>query len=97
VAFFFRLSFIDGHNICLYIKLMIPTKQSPIWKKIVDSQIDFHLSGLATKMLLTRVRLMTKNDPEKISEAIDIAHDFFTRNEKLVSDDVKKIFAKVNL
>ncbi len=48
-------------------------------------------------MLLTRVRLMTKNDPEKISEAIDIAHDFFTRNEKLVSDDVKKIFAKVNL
>lgn len=71
---------------------MIPPKESPQWLEVVDSNQEYHLSGLATKMLLMRVRLLTKNDPSKIPEAIDIAYDFFSKNQELVFRDIEKIF-----
>lgn len=71
---------------------MIPEKTNPLWLEVVDTTKEYNLSGLATKMLLMRVRLLTKNDPSKIPEAINIAHEFFSKNKELVQDDIKIIF-----
>jgi len=73
---------------------MIPPKSSPVWVEVVDTTKEYNLAGLATKMLLMRVRLMTKNDPSKIPEAIDVAYEFFSKNSELVQDDIKIIFGK---
>lgn len=71
---------------------MVPPKDNSVWRIVVDSKTDYHLSELATKMFLTRVRLLTKNDPHKVAEAIDLAYEFFTKNEELLSNDIRKIF-----
>lgn len=71
---------------------MIPQKSSPVWNELVSSAKDYQLSGLATKIMLMRVRQIVKNDSSKIQEAIDAAYDFFVKNNEVVSDDIKKIF-----
>lgn len=73
---------------------MIPQKSDPRWKDIVASEKEFPLSGLGTKMLIMRVRMMTKidNSPAKVSEAIDIAHEFFIKNAETTKADIAILF-----
>ncbi|MEN0059817.1 MAG: hypothetical protein AAGB31_13335 [Bdellovibrio sp.] len=73
---------------------MLPDKLDPRWERLVRDQRDIPLQGLATKMILMRVRLLVKADPsaEKIQEAVNIAYDFFKKNEYSVQDDIKTIF-----
>lgn len=73
---------------------MLPHKTDPRWEKIVISDRDVSLNNLATKMLLTRVRMMVKNDRSEnnIKTAIDIAYDFFLKNEAIVKADIEILF-----
>ena len=73
---------------------MLPPKEDPRWQKLVVDQSEFPLQALATKMLLTRVRLLVGGNPssEKIMEAVTIAYEFFKKNEHSVSSDIKCIF-----
>lgn len=73
---------------------MVPGKTDPRWKQIVTGNKEYNFSGLATKMLMMRVKMITKTDqsPAKVQEAIDIAHDFFMKNENIVKDDIKLLF-----
>ena len=73
---------------------MIPKKEDPRWKELVTMGTSLPLHGLATKMLLMRVRTMIKLDssPEKIDEAIKITYDFFNKNEETLKNDLEIIF-----
>lgn len=75
---------------------MIPGKNDPRWKEVVSGSKEYNISGLATKMLLMRVRTLVKtsSSPEKVNEAIDIAHDFFTKNEEMAKSDLEIILGK---
>lgn len=75
---------------------MIPGKNDPRWMEIVTTTKEFPLTALASKMLVMRVRTMTKLDqsPQKIVEAISIAHDFFSKNEEMLRSDVEILFGK---
>lgn len=76
---------------------MIPGKSDTRWKEIVSTGKEYPLSGLASKMLLTRVRTMIKLDqsPAKITEAIGIAHEFFSKNEEMLKGDLEVLFGKL--
>ncbi len=73
---------------------MIPDKTDPRWIDLVSHQDEIPLVAFASKMLLTRVRSLVKNDPssQKVQEAVSIAYDFFKKNEHSVKEDIKFIF-----
>lgn len=75
---------------------MIPEKNDSRWKDIVTTTTAFPLQGLAAKMLLMRVRTMTKLDPTpaQINEAIKIIYDFFSKNEETLKYDLEILFKK---
>ena len=74
---------------------MIPQKSDPKWTRFLSNMEKTPVSGLATKMLMARLKLMNwdKSEPMK-QKAIDAAHEFFSKNETLVTirDDIKLIF-----
>lgn len=73
---------------------MIPGKDDSRWKELVTFGTEYPLHGLATKMLLMRVKTMIKLDPSplKIEEAIKITYDFFYKNEDTLKNDLDIIF-----
>lgn len=73
---------------------MLPGKSDPRWAEIVTSEKELELSSIASKMLLMRVKMMTKNDKStaKVNEAIDAAYDFFSKNQEVVKTDIEKLF-----
>jgi hypothetical protein len=72
---------------------MIPAKTDPRWRSLVLETKAFELKGLASRMMLTRVRLMgSRRDERSVKEAVDTAYDFFTRNLEAARDDIRAIF-----
>ena len=72
---------------------MIPPKTDPRWKTIVAGNINTEFSALPTKMMMMRIRLLAHDrTPQKIEEAIDIAHDFFSQNASVVKPDIDLLF-----
>jgi hypothetical protein len=71
---------------------MLPAKHHPHWKKLAENPESFKdkASGLPTKMLLSRLKIKGSNS--SVDELIAIAHEFFTKNEKIVAADIKMIF-----
>jgi len=76
---------------------MLPPKNDPIWKKIILDDRELKLSTLPTQMLMMRVRLLARDrTPQKIEEAINIAYDFFEKNELITQADIKLLFKLEN-
>jgi hypothetical protein len=72
---------------------VIPPKSDPRWRLLVLGNREYQLKGLASRMMLTRVRLMgSRHDERSLAEAIDTAYDFFARNLEAVRDDIQTIF-----
>jgi hypothetical protein len=56
---------------------------------------EYQLKGLASRMMLTRVRLMgSRHDERSLAEAIDTAYAFFARNLEVVREDIHTIFGE---
>jgi hypothetical protein len=72
---------------------VIPPKSDPRWRVLIRGTAAYKLKGLATRMLITRVRLMgSRGDERAISDAIDTAWEFFSRNLEVATDDIATIF-----
>lgn len=72
---------------------MTPERTHPRWRELVAGQRRFALQNLAARMLITRLRLRTLRQEEAvILEAIDVAWDFFERNEATTQDDLRAVF-----
>lgn len=76
---------------------MIPPKSDPLWKKIILEDEVYNFHALPTKMLMMRVKLLARDrTPQKVDEAIDVAYDFFSKNSKVVVQDIKLLFEKLS-
>jgi hypothetical protein len=72
---------------------MIPPKADPRWAWLIANTREIPFTKLATKMLMTRLRIMEcETNGAKKHAAIDAAHEFFVKNEAIVKDDIKLIF-----
>lgn len=70
---------------------MIPPKIDSRWRAAVMSTREIPFKGLVPKLLLVRVRLMTKHDPSpaNVQQAIHLVHEYFAKNEITAKDDLK--------
>jgi len=76
---------------------MIPPKSDPRWKQIIIGDDSLNFQALPTKMLMMRVRVLARDKtPQKIDEAIAIAHDFFSQNSNIVYNDIVLLFGKIS-
>ena len=74
---------------------MVPPISDPRWKQIVLGDEIMNFQALPTKMLMMRVRLLARDKtPQKVDEAIAIAHDFFSKNFNIVSSDIRLLFGE---
>ncbi|MFZ5440633.1 MAG: hypothetical protein ACOZQL_11540 [Myxococcota bacterium] len=72
---------------------MVPDKMDPRWRDLVSGKKAVQFSGLATRILFTRVRLLgSKPDEASVRQAIALAHDYFEKNEKAAADDLRLAF-----
>ncbi|PWU19283.1 MAG: hypothetical protein C5B49_06025 [Bdellovibrio sp.] len=75
---------------------VIPHKADHRWLKFILGAEDPPVSNLSTKMMMMRVRMILGggSSSERIQEAIDLAYDFFEKNELSVKEDIDAIFGK---
>ena len=72
---------------------MIPLKSDPRWKALVTGSEPLKLKGLATKMIMTRVRLMgARKDEKSLQDAIDTVYEYFSKNLETAGDDIRTLF-----
>ena len=56
--------------------MAIPVKSAPVWRQVITSSDERHLSNLATKLVLQRLRQTVHKDPSQLSGAADELYDF---------------------
>ncbi len=72
---------------------MIAPKTHGKWREVVLHPENYAFKGLATRMLLTRVRLMDPaSSAAKTELAINTIYDFFAKNEAIAKEDLQQIF-----
>jgi len=73
---------------------MIPPKTDPRWIKLFSNLDNIQITQLPTRMLFIQLRLLTTwgESVEKEQKAINLAYDFFSKNEAYAKDDIKLIF-----
>lgn len=77
--------------------MIIPPKTNSYWKTLILGEDIPQLHALPTKLLLMRVRLLARDKtPQKIEEAIEIAYDFFLKNQSIVQEDIKILFGAID-
>lgn len=76
---------------------MIPPKTDPVWREIVDRTEDYEVSALPTKMLFMRIKLLRySGTSQSMTDAVNAAFDFFSKNEEAVRDDIEIVFGRQN-
>ena len=72
---------------------MVPPKTDPGWNRFLNNLENYAPKSLPTKILMTRLKLISKQGSAEAKKAmVDAAFDFFTKNEVSVKDDIKLIF-----
>lgn len=73
---------------------MVPPKTSWKWQRFLDYMGTMEVSNLPTRMLVNRLKLKMAFEPGPAARvaALDVAYDFFCKNEAAVADDIKRIF-----
>ncbi len=73
---------------------MLPDKSDQRWKELVTGKKKYTFKSLPTKILLGRVVLRAEMDtsPENVTKCVNEVYDYFTKNIKIVENDLKQIF-----
>jgi hypothetical protein len=71
---------------------MLPGKTDPRWRKLVQNPEEYKskVSALPTKMLLSGIKI--KSGSHSVEQLIDVAVEFFKKNEQIVSKDIAALF-----
>jgi hypothetical protein len=72
--------------------MTIPAKSDPRWAKIASAPESFAVTGFATRMLFSRLKILKTMAKGSSSDAVDVAYDFFVKNEKIVGADLRLLF-----
>lgn len=70
----------------------VPPRHDPTWQTLVEHPDRYAYSFLALKILMQRISRKAPATPAERDAAIDEVYAFFTRNEPLVTADIKAIF-----
>jgi hypothetical protein len=72
---------------------MLPPITHPIWKEIVLGKKQFQFQLLAAKIMMSRILLITKNDPSprNVEKCINEVYEFFEKNEKIAQNDLNQM------
>ncbi len=73
---------------------MLPPLSHNAWKEMVLGNKQYQFQLLATKIMMSRILLSTKNDPspQNINKCVNDVHEFFVKNEIIAQNDIKQIF-----
>lgn len=71
---------------------MLPAKTDERWKKMIDGQYNSTLKSLGAKILIGRLFLTYKREPQQLDKCIDELYQYFTNNAQSAADDIKTIF-----
>ena len=69
---------------------MVPDDDDPRWTQVLTSEQDITLKSLPSKLLISKLRMMVREDPsaESLRRAVTLARDYFTRNERAAAEDL---------
>jgi hypothetical protein len=71
--------------------MAVPPKTDPRWRAFVTIPGTYSFQLLATKIAYNRVkRIVSQGDESSINEAIDLLHGFFSKNERITTEDLRK-------
>lgn len=71
---------------------MLPPATDQRWTKLVKGEVSHTYKFLALKIALTRMQNKVKFNEAPLGDVVKEAVEFFTKNEKLLTDDIKTIF-----
>lgn len=75
---------------------MVPDKTHPIWHEIVLNSDRYIFSTLATKLMMMRVKMIVEHESslkeDNIQQAIDIAYEYFKKNQSILKEDINYLF-----
>lgn len=72
------------------IEVMLPSKEHPLWKKVVENPDGVSFKCLPTQMLMMRIRMLQiEATPQRRQEALDLVYEFFSKNETAVETDIQ--------
>ncbi len=71
-----------------------PNDSDPVWVKLFSAQKTVLLKFLGTKLLLSRLQLDYKKNPNSLSTCIKELQTFLTKNQSVpkVQEDIKELF-----
>jgi len=70
-----------------------PPINDPRWGNFVQSEREYPLKCLASRIMYGQVKLIAKRDPD---QAIRLAYEYFQKNEALAADDLRLVFPEQN-
>lgn len=69
--------------------MAVPPKSDPRWRALVTSKQDFPFKVLATRIAFNRTRRVAEQGGESaVQQAIELCHEYFSKNEKLAAGDL---------
>ena len=73
---------------------MLPKKNHAIWIELVTGQCGYRCQAVPASMMLARVIRSAQRDssPENVQRCVNEIHDFFTRYERVLQQDINAIF-----
>ena len=74
---------------------MIPPKSDPRWSRMLNNIGKVPVNNLSTRMLMSRLKVMTLDKADTARQhAIEVAYEFFLKNEAIVQDDIRQLLAQ---
>lgn len=76
------------------ITFIIPKIEDHRWREFVLSNKEFAFKHLVTQLMYVRIKIFLKNDNSEasVAAAVALAHNFFTKNQRAIVDDLQIIF-----
>ncbi len=73
---------------------MVPPKLHPRWAALLQGRHEHKFNNAAASMLLFQLKadLRANGSPTAMAAAVDQAHAFFTKYERMLQADIQAIF-----
>lgn len=74
--------------------MSVPNKQHERWRMLVSGQLKHEFASVPLALMMSRIKRDYVKDPGRLANLIEEAHAFFFKYERVLTDDIAKIFGK---
>ena len=71
---------------------MTPPTNHPVWTKLIKGELEHKFAAAAASMLFFTLRRQYSRNPEALQAQVLEAHRFFEKFERVLADDINKLF-----